>query len=201
MEAHLLNQLIQIKRRARDAVGRDLFAGFSVMLDMMSKDIPDSVPRTGTHQLLVKIQGKVFQMMQLLNAISLTVAQGFLGRCLNVTWCLKKLGVKVKSLVDNHTDTSPVGYETGPLSDDGLFVPEWVLDVMSIESAQVKSGALAARVATEGVMLQYSVDSRMDELLADIWMQAGDSDSLPVQSVPSVVVEFKFKFEYCMHSV
>ena len=40
-------------------------------------------------------------------------------------------------------------------------------------SLQVKSGGLAARVATEGVMLQYAVDTHMDELLATLWMQVG----------------------------
>ena len=36
---------------------------------------------------------------------------------------------------------------------------------------QVKSGGLPARVATEGVMLQYAGDAHLDELLAHLWVQ------------------------------
>ena len=34
---------------------------------------------------------------------------------------------------------------------------------------QVRNGEVAERVATEGVMLQYAVDAKLDELLAAVW--------------------------------
>lgn len=43
--------------------------------------------------------------------------------------------------------------------------------LLTLPDMQVKSGGLAARVATEGVMLQYAVDAHLDELLAHLWVQ------------------------------
>lgn len=34
---------------------------------------------------------------------------------------------------------------------------------------QVRSGAVAERVAVEGVMLQYAIDTKLDELLASLF--------------------------------
>ena len=43
------------------------------------------------------------------------------------------------------------------MTDDGLFVPDWVLDVREVESSQVKSGQLPEKISLEGVMLQVSL--------------------------------------------
>lgn len=45
--------------------------------------------------------------------------------------------------------------------------------MLASAAVQVKSGGLPARVATEGVMLQYAVDAHLDELLAHLWVQVG----------------------------
>lgn len=46
------------------------------------------------------------------------------------------------------------------MTDDGLFIPDWVLDVREVESSQVKSGQLPGKISLEGVMLQVRRDWR-----------------------------------------
>jgi len=36
---------------------------------------------------------------------------------------------------------------------------------------QVRAGVVAERVAVEGVMLQYAVDCKLDELLSAAWLE------------------------------
>jgi hypothetical protein len=54
-----------------------------------------------------------------------------------------------------------------------VFIPEFVLGVNFVVGSSVRSGSLAERVGTEGVMLQYAVDTHLDEALAAVWMQVG----------------------------
>ncbi len=105
----------------------------------------------------------MYQLTQLLRAIALTVAHGFLGRCLNVDLALRMLGIKVRG--EEEADAAfihllvvvafqPPPSETFPSplllpqisravkSDlaalgDGLFIPDWVLDVKAIETSRV----------------------------------------------------------------
>ncbi len=42
------------------------------------------------------MQSTLFHMEQMLTAVSLTIAHGFLGRCLDVAWALRKLGIEVR---------------------------------------------------------------------------------------------------------
>jgi hypothetical protein len=57
--------------------------------------------------------------------------------------------------------------------DERIFIPEFVLGVNFVVGSSVRSGALAERVGTEGAMLQYAVDTHLDEALAAVWMQVG----------------------------
>ena len=126
------------------------------MIELIAREIPDEVPKTGTVQMLARLQvrggngaraplvasllnkclspapqshqphactspppphralcitwcscspltpppsqGTVHHMVQLLTAVSLTIAHGFLGRCLDVAWALGKIGVPVSCL-------------------------------------------------------------------------------------------------------
>lgn len=43
---------------------------------------------------------------------------------------------------------------------------------------QVKTGAVAQRVAVESVMLQYAVDTQLDRLLADVWARVTEPPML-----------------------
>jgi hypothetical protein len=43
---------------------------------------------------------------------------------------------------------------------------------------QVRTGAVAGRVAVEGVMLQYAVDTQLDRLLADVWLRVTEPPML-----------------------
>ena len=83
-------------------------------------------------------------------------------------WVLSHLGVNVASLVDrqvgrghkqqHHSGGSQEGGGVvAAMTDDGLFVPDWVLDVREVESSQVKSGHLPEKISLEGVMLQVSL--------------------------------------------
>jgi hypothetical protein len=85
-----------------------------------------------------------------------------------VGWVLSHLGVNVASLVDrqvgrgykqqHHSKGSQEGGNVvASMTDDGLFVPDWVLDVREVESSQVKSGQLPEKISLEGVMLQVSM--------------------------------------------
>ena len=128
---------------------------------------------------------------------------------LNLTSCalLPPTFIQIASSVERYSSV-----DMGAMADDGLFIPDWVLDVRALEDSQVggvtstmlqskacidlnqishwpcysgsgsltglinldmqvRSGGLAARVATEGVMLQYAVDTHLDELLAALWLQ------------------------------
>lgn len=40
-----------------------------------------------------------------------------------------------------------------------------------VAAPQVRSGQVAKLVATEGVMLQYAVDAKLDELLSAVWAE------------------------------
>ncbi len=51
---------------------------------------------------------------------------------------------------------------------------------------QVRSGGLAERIATEGVMLQYAVDTHMDQLLAALWLQI-TQPPMPVNPFPKLM--------------
>jgi len=52
---------------------------------------------------------------------------------------------------------------------------------------QVRNGEVAERVATEGVMLQYAVDAKLDELLAAVWtaLTGGGRGAAPIPCVPA----------------
>ncbi|KAG1662271.1 hypothetical protein FOA52_002160 [Chlamydomonas sp. UWO 241] len=160
MHARLLEQLRDLKQRARGATGRGLFSGFSLMVQLISEAIPDEPPRAGSEALLARLQSTLFHLSALLNTISLTVAHGFLGRCMDVVWALRTL--RIAGRQDK--------IDAAAMIEDGLFIPDWVLDVQSLEQSQVRSGALASRVASEGVMLQYAVDTHLDQLLGTVWL-------------------------------
>lgn len=67
----------------------------------------------------------------------------------------------------------PCPHLSGGAEDETVFIPEFVLGVSFVVGSSVRSGALAERVGTEGVMLQYAVDTHLDEALATVWMQVG----------------------------
>lgn len=151
MESRILSQLIELKRTAMELTTATItgpeskppFSGFSIVIAMVMKDIPDSLPRTGASSLLYRLLRVVHHSVMLLNAISLTISHGFLGepplhhphdsfcdrtrfswlmlgffyiavgRCRNVGWALSHLGVHVVSLVDRQ-----VGRE-------GVAGPRW----------------------------------------------------------------------------
>ena len=48
--------------------------------------------------------------------------------------------LQVSSLVDLHS-----GGDALPLADDGLFVPDWVLDVQGVQQAQVRGAGDGCR--------------------------------------------------------
>jgi hypothetical protein len=51
---------------------------------------------------------------------------------------------------------------------------------------QVRAGALAERVATEGVMLQYAVDTKLDLCLSNIY-EAVTKPPLPLNPYPRLL--------------
>ncbi|GAX80614.1 hypothetical protein CEUSTIGMA_g8049.t1 [Chlamydomonas eustigma] len=181
MESRLLKQLGDLKKQALACVGRGLFSGFSIMVELIIRDIPDEVPIAVSSRTLPRLQRTVHNVVQLLNAISLTIAHGFLGRCLDVAWAMGRLGMQVATSVERFSNVDVVA-----MADDGLFIPDWVLDVKALEASQVKSGGLPARLATEGVMLQYCVDTHLDELLASLWLQI-TKPPMPVNPFPKLM--------------
>ncbi|PNH08736.1 hypothetical protein TSOC_004689, partial [Tetrabaena socialis] len=62
----------------------------------------------------------------------------------------------------------------------------WVLDVDLVRGTAVRGGALAERVSAEGVMLQYAVDSKLDELLATAWQFVTDPP-MPLNPYPKLM--------------
>lgn len=54
---------------------------------MLTEAIPEEPPRVGGQAMLVRLQGSLFHLTALLNAISLTVAHGFMTRCMDVVRC------------------------------------------------------------------------------------------------------------------
>ena len=90
MESRILSQLITLKKTAMELTtatrpeARAPFSGFSVVIKMVMKDIPDSLPRSGASSLLYRLIRPVHHSVMLLNAISLTISHGFLGKASSV---------------------------------------------------------------------------------------------------------------------
>ena len=88
MESRILSQLIDLKRTAMELTtavhsgpeARAPFSGFSTVIAMVMKDIPDVLPRSGASSLLYRLLRSVHHSVMLLNAISLTISHGFLGQ-------------------------------------------------------------------------------------------------------------------------
>eukprot|EP00775_Hariotina_reticulata_P008243 gene8243-8433_t len=99
-------------------------------------------------------------LQRLLEAAALTLADALLDRCRDVTWALNRFGIH---LLDS------VMARAALVTDEGDVAPEWVLHVADVTEAQVRAGAVVERVATEGVMLQYAVDCKLDVLLSSVY--------------------------------
>ncbi|WIA30633.1 hypothetical protein OEZ86_000711 [Tetradesmus obliquus] len=156
------NLLRMINSGAGMIQGSGIFSGISVILSQLLGQLPGEVPADPVQcrAALAAARGCVESLQQLLEAAALTLADALLDRCRDVMWALHRFGVR---LVDS------VMARAALVADEGEATPEWVLHVGAITDAQIRSGAVAERVAREGVMLQYAVDAKLDVLLSSLY--------------------------------
>ncbi|GLI65138.1 hypothetical protein VaNZ11_008596, partial [Volvox africanus] len=194
LEGRLLSQLLGLKDRilAATGSGTGLFAGISLMVQRLVSELPPEVPALApaAAAALAAAQSRATLLRHLLHAAALTVAHGFVTRCGDVKWALYFLRIPVANSTDLAAlqTVAAAGGGGGGLQEGGAAPPPatWVLDVGMVRGTQVRSGALAERVSTEGVMLQYAVDTKMDELLAKIWLVMTEPP-LPVNPYPRLL--------------
>jgi len=74
--------------------------------------------------------------------------------------------------------TSTAAAAAGEEDDDDVAA-EWSLTVRAVTESAVRGGAVAERVATEGVMLQYAVDTKLDVLLSESYARLTAPPLLP----------------------
>eukprot|EP00798_Chlamydomonas_sp_ICE-L_P013006 gene13006-3505_t len=213
MNARLVGQLIQLKKGITASTGKRLFSGCSVILQLMFGIVPDEVPPMGSAHIVSTMQRVSVHAVSLLHVLALTVSHGFLARCQDVLWALKAMEMNLKSRLDrvlmgvelieddpmipeweldvvdavgsqSHFECALMGVE---LIEDDPMIPEWELDVVDAVGSQVNLGGLAARVGVEGVMLQYAVDTKLDELLSVLWHQA-TQPPMPINPFPRLML-------------
>ncbi|GLC57830.1 hypothetical protein PLESTB_001271500 [Pleodorina starrii] len=199
LEGRLLGQLLGLRGRILAAIGsgNGLFAGISLMVQRLVSELPGEVPplAPAAAAALAAAQPRAALLRHLLHAAALTVAHGFVTRCADVKWALHYLRIAVAGSADlaalQTIAAAGAGGGGGGAARDELSggappPAAWVLDVGMVRGAKVRSGALAERVGTEGVMLQYAVDTKLDELLATIWQVMTDPP-LPVNPYPRLL--------------
>ncbi|GFR42144.1 hypothetical protein Agub_g2993, partial [Astrephomene gubernaculifera] len=192
MESRLLGQLLGLRERIRAATGAGgagLFGGISLMAQRLVSELPPEVPplAPAAAAALAAAQPRVALLQHLLHAAALTVSHGFVTRCADVKWALMRLGVPLAGGGGAADMGALTQGSAGNYDDVGGPPPaSWVLDVGLVRGAQVRSGALAERVSAEGVMLQYAVDCKLDELLATLWQVMTDPP-LPLNPYPKLL--------------
>lgn len=116
-------------------------------------------------------------LQQMLTAAAVSLADALLDRCRDVSWAMQMFGLR---------QVDSVAARAALAKDESDVAPEWVLEVDAVTEAQVRAGAVAERVATEGVMLQYAVDTKLDLCLSSIY-EAVTKPPLPLNPYPRLL--------------
>ncbi|KAI8469832.1 MAG: hypothetical protein J3K34DRAFT_511818 [Monoraphidium minutum] len=168
MEAKLLEQVAALAPRMRACSGSGIFAGISTVLEDLVSQLPAAPPPTPAEcqAAVAAAEPKLLALQHLMEATELSLADGLLDRCRDVAWVLHRFGIRLVDSVMERASATALAEEG-----DAWAAPDWVLDVRAATEAQVRSGAVAERVAVEGVMLQYAVDTQLDALLSRLYAE------------------------------
>ncbi|KAL0021740.1 hypothetical protein WJX79_000457 [Trebouxia sp. C0005] len=133
-----------------------------------------SVNTSASSSLLTSLSTPCAKLQSVISGLAMTHAHVLLHRAPDVGAFASQLKIDLH-LLDIKTGSEASAW----------LAPDWVLDVKSEADARKESGDLPERLAVEGVMLQYAVDTRLHEALQEVHQMLVRAP-VPVNPFPAV---------------